>query len=213
MNTSHYETVKNTVKDKAQLCIVTKRHTVDEIMPFYDLGERIFAENRADELIPKAEQMPKDIQWHYIGHLQRNKVRKVLPYVSMIQSLDSIGLADVLEKEAARIDKVIPVLAEFHLASEDTNKSGLGKEDAKAFFDHCQTLDHIKLEGIMVMGPHTDDKERIAEVFNDAYALFKELQETYGEEIRILSMGMSADYPIAVACGSTMVRIGTYLFQ
>lgn len=209
----HYDLVKKNIAGRASLCIVSKHRSTDEILSYYELGERIFAENRADELTAKAEVLPKDIEWHFIGHLQRNKVRRILPVTSMIQSLDSIELADVIEKEAARIDKVMPVLAEFHLAGEDTNKSGLPAGQADALFEHCRNLPHVRIEGIMVMGPHTDDEKRITEVFEEAHKLFTTLQEKYGEEIRILSMGMSSDYETALRCGSGMVRIGTYLFE
>lgn len=207
----HYDTVKQNTGTSAALCIVSKHRTPEEILSYYEQGERIFAENRAEELISKAEVLPADIQWHFIGHLQRNKVRKILPYVSMIQSLDSIALADVIEKEAARIGKVIPVLAEFHLALEDTGKSGLDASEADALFAHCEKLEHVRIEGIMAMGPHTDNRNRIREVFTQGRELFDTLKKTY--DIHILSMGMSDDYTEALACGSNMVRIGTYLFE
>ncbi len=209
----HYDLVKKNIAGRASLCIVSKHRSTEEILSYYELGERIFAENRADELLAKAEVLPGDIEWHFIGHLQRNKVRRILPVTAMIQSLDSIELADVIEKEAARIDKTMPVLAEFHLAGEDTNKSGLPADQADALFEHCRTLEHVQIKGIMVMGPHTDDEKRISEVFSEAHKLFLSLQEKYGEEIHILSMGMSSDYETALRCGSGMVRIGTYLFE
>ncbi len=210
---AHYESVKRNTGSQASLCIVSKHRSPEEILSYYDEGERIFAENRADELVRKASQLPKDIEWHFIGHLQRNKVRQILPVTVMIQSLDSIALADVIEKEAARINKVMPVLAEFHLAQEDTSKTGLSVSQADELFAHCKDLPYVRIEGIMVMGPHTDDKERIAEVFRKAKDLFDDLKSRYGEEIRILSMGMSSDYETALECGSNMVRIGTYLFE
>lgn len=210
---AHYDTVKRNIGPGVQLCAVTKRRSLEEILSLYEAGERIFAENRADELIARAEALPKDIQWHFIGHLQRNKVRRLLPYVSMIQSLDSIALAEEIEKEAARLNRIVPVLAEFHLALEDTGKSGLSPDQAEEVFDRCFALAHLRPEGIMVMGPHGADQKRIAEVFTAARRLYESLQERYGSDIRILSMGMSSDYETAVSCGSNMVRIGTYLFE
>ena len=210
---NHYETVKNSLNG-AELCIVTKYRSTEEILSYYAEGERIFAENHAQELLAKAPLLPDDIRWQFIGHLQRNKVRSILPYVSCIQSLDSLELAKVIEKEAARIGKTVSVLAEFHLAEEDENKTGLQKEDASAFFTEVMKLEHLDLCGIMAMGPHTQDSERICSVFREGKELFDALQKEYGsEKIRILSMGMSSDYTLALSCGSTMVRIGTYLFQ
>ena len=210
----HYETIKQAAADRAVLCSVTKHRTPEEILPLYERGERIFGENRADELVRKQAELPADIQWHFIGHLQKNKVRMIMPYVSCIQSLDSLELAEIIEKEAARIHKTVDVLAELHLASEDTNKTGLSEEDAQKLIEACGKLEHIRVRGIMAMGPHTDDTDRIREVFNEAYRFYTAMQEKYGpEQIRILSMGMTDDYPIALECGSNMIRIGRYLFE
>lgn len=193
---------------------MTKRRSEEEIMSYYDAGERIFGENHAQELKAKAAVLPKDIRWQFIGHLQRNKVKDIIRIADCIQSLDSLALADVIEKEAAKADVVMDVLAEFHLAEEDTSKTGLLKADAFRFVNEANRRTHLNLKGIMVMGPHTEDEERIQEVFAEAYQLFKDLQKEFGKEkIHTLSMGMSDDYPIAVSCGSTMVRIGTYLFE
>lgn len=207
----HYEHVKNICRN-TELCIVTKKRSVDEILSYYDAGERIFGENHAAELKKKAAVLPQDIRWNFIGHLQTNKVRMILPYVSMIQSLDSFHLAEAIEKEASRIQKTIAVLAEVHLAEEDTNKSGLSPEELDSFLSDCASLPHLHIRGMMVMGPHTDDEERIRDVFREAHDLFLAYQKKY-DDFDILSMGMSDDYPIAVQEGSTMVRIGTYLFE
>ena len=208
----HYEKVKAAVKDQAALCIVSKFRTPEEILSYYEAGERIFGENKAAELREKAEILPKDIQWNFIGHLQTNKVRMIMPYVSCIQSLDSEKLAKVIEKEAARIGRTVDVLAEFHIAGEDTNKTGLSKEDAFPFLTFCSSLPHLNVRGIMVMGPHTEDTERIREVFTQAKDLFDSLRKEF-PQLSILSMGMSSDYETALECGSTMVRIGTMLFE
>ncbi|MBQ7994280.1 MAG: YggS family pyridoxal phosphate-dependent enzyme [Solobacterium sp.] len=210
----HYETVKQTIQNKAVLCTVTKRRSLEEIMEFYNAGERVFGENRAQDLVSRAAALPKDIEWQFIGHLQRNKVKEILPIVSRIQSLDNLALANVIEKEAAKAGLTVSVLAEFHLAEEDTNKTGLSADEAFSFVKEVMKLEHIRLEGMMVMGPHTDDEERIREVFTEAHDLFVSLRKEFGEEtFHVLSMGMSDDYRIAVECGSTMVRIGTYLFE
>ncbi|MBR3349083.1 MAG: YggS family pyridoxal phosphate-dependent enzyme [Solobacterium sp.] len=210
----HYEEVKRVTEGKADLCIVTKKRSLEEIMSYYDAGERVFGENHAQELKAKAAQLPCDIRWQFIGHLQRNKVKDIIRIADCIQSLDSIALADVIEKEAAKAERTVNVLAEFHLASEDTSKTGLSADEAENFIEEVLKREHLKMCGIMVMGPHTDDEKRIAQVFEQAHTLFENLQSRFGPEaIHTLSMGMSDDYKIAVSCGSTLVRIGTYLFE
>ncbi len=208
----HYLRVKEQLNGRAELCAVSKKHTCEEIQAAYDLGQRVFGENHAAELCTKAQQLPQDISWHFIGHLQRNKVKAVLPYVSCIQSLDSLRLAQVIEKEAAKIGKTVPCLLEFHLASEDTNKTGLLEEEAEPMLEECRKLEHLRIDGIMTMGPHTEDEAEIRRVFEQARGLYERLREKE-EGIHILSMGMSDDYQTALACGSNMVRIGSYLFR
>ena len=207
----HYEHVKD-ICGGAGLCIVTKKRSIEEIMTYYDAGERVFGENHAAELKKKASVLPQDIRWNFIGHLQTNKVRMIMPFVSMIQSLDSLHLAEVIEKEAARIGRSVDVLAEVHLAEEDTNKSGLDPEELDDLLEALSSMPHLHVRGMMVMGPHTDDETRIREVFRKAHGLFLAHQEE-DPDFSILSMGMSDDYHIAVQEGSTMVRIGTYLFE
>lgn len=206
----HYEQVEKDLNG-ATLCIVSKKRSEQEIMEYYALGRRVFGENHAQELCAKAQSLPGDIQWNFIGHLQRNKVRQILPYVSMIQSVDSLRLAKEIEKEAARIDKTIDVLVEVHMAAEDEAKSGASPEEARELVAFCASQPHLCCKGIMAMGPHTDDADRIREVFAETHALYQSLAQDHG--LSILSMGMSDDYRIALSCGSTMVRIGTYLFE
>jgi pyridoxal phosphate enzyme (YggS family) len=210
---THYETVRSVIAGKAQLCVVTKKRSKAEIMAYYDLGERMFGENHAQELLDKVD-LPADIRWQFIGHLQTNKVRQIVPYVDCVQSLDSLALAKELDKQSRRLGRVMKCLAEFHLAEADANKTGLARADAIPFLDACKAYPNIEVCGIMVMGPHTGDTAKIAAVFRDAHQLYLELQKHCGAaQIRILSMGMSADYPIAVAEGANLVRIGTYLFE
>ncbi|MBO7703864.1 MAG: YggS family pyridoxal phosphate-dependent enzyme [Solobacterium sp.] len=207
-----YRAVLSELHDKAVLCAVSKMHTAEEIQTAYDLGQRIFAENKAAELSSKAEALPKDIEWHFIGHLQRNKVKQVLPHVSLIQSLDSKRLADEIEKEAAKLNRTVSCLLEFHLAEADTNKTGLDPKDAEEMLEYCQKLPHIRIKGIMAMGPHTEDEQEIETVFARGAALFQSLQKK-DPSLTVLSMGMSDDYPIAVKAGANMVRIGSRLFK
>lgn len=207
-----YEAVQNELNGTVTLCAVSKRHSIEEIKTAYDLGQRIFGENKAAELVQKAEALPADIEWHFIGHLQRNKVKQILPYVSCIQSLDSVRLAETIEKEAAAIHKTVDCLLEFHLAESDTNKTGLLPEEAMTMLETCDRLPHVHLVGMMTMGPHTDDAAEIRRVFEAGHTLFQTLQE-HSRDIQILSMGMSDDYHLAIEAGSNMVRIGSKLFQ
>ncbi|MBR2794020.1 MAG: YggS family pyridoxal phosphate-dependent enzyme [Solobacterium sp.] len=207
----HYEEVKKRLEGRAELCAVSKMHSIEEIQCAYDMGQRRFGENKAAELVSKANALPKDIEWHFIGHLQRNKVKQILPYVSCIESLDSVRLAETIEKEAAKLDKTVSCLLEFHLALKDENKTGLPEEEALEVLRACQ-LPHINIKGIMAMGPHTEDEAEIREVFQRGRALFERLQKE-DRNLTVLSMGMSDDYPIAVDCGATLVRIGSYLFH
>ncbi|MEG0733510.1 YggS family pyridoxal phosphate-dependent enzyme [Anaerorhabdus sp.] len=206
-----YEEIKQNLTVQ-KLIIVTKKRNNDEIMKYYNLNERYFGENRAEELIAKATSLPSDIQWHFIGHLQRNKVKLVLPYLSMIQSVESINLVQVINDEAKKSNRIIPILIQFNFAKEDT-KTGLSYTEAIPFIKRCLEYPNIQVKGIMCMGPHTDDTNKIAEVFQEASQCFKELQSYFGKDIiSECSMGMSDDYLIACTHGSTMVRIGTSLF-
>lgn len=210
----HYRHVKDVIGEDIQLCVVTKKRSINEIRSYYDAGERVFGENHAQELLEKVKLLPDDICWQFIGHLQRNKVKEILPYTECIQSLDSLKLAAVIDREAQRLGKIQNVLVEFHMAEMDQNKTGLDPKDAYTFMNEVLKYPHIHVQGIMAMGPHTEDKETIRIIFDKTHVLYENLQKKYGKEhMHILSMGMSADYEIAVQCGSSMVRIGTYLFE
>ncbi len=207
-----YQEVLHELNGRARLCAVSKMHSAEEIQHAYDLGQRIFGENKANELCMKAEALPKDIEWHFIGHLQRNKVRQILPCVSCIQSLDSVRLAREIEKEAAKLNRTVDCMLEFHLASSDTNKTGLLPEEADMMLEECAKLPHVRLVGMMTMGPHTEEEKEIRRVFAEGHNLFTKLSQQ-NSDIRILSMGMSDDYLLALDAGSNMVRIGSKLFR
>ena len=207
-----YAAVRRETDGRAALCTVSKKHSVTEIRQAYDLGQRIFGENKAQELCRKAPELPEDIEWHFIGHLQRNKVKQILPYVSCIQSLDSLRLAETINREAERQNRVLSCLLEFHLAQDDTEKTGLPSSEAFAMMEACTSLANIRIDGIMAMGPNTEDETRIREVFAEGRRLFEALQAQY-PSVHILSMGMSDDYPLALEAGANMVRIGSKLFQ
>ena len=212
MNLKHYQQLKENLGDQVSLCVVTKGRDSSEILSFYELGERIFGENRVEECIEKATTLPNDIEWHFIGHLQRNKIQKILPHISVLESLDNYLLAEALEKELEKRNETLKVYVEFHLALSDIHKSGFLKDEANDCFKKLMSLPHLEVIGIMVMGPNTDDEEEIRSVFLEANELFLRIQKKY-PTVTTLSMGMSHDYPIAIECGANHVRIGTYLFE
>lgn len=196
-----------------QLIAVTKTLGIDKIQAAYDCGHRDFGENRVQEILEKYPAFPDDVRWHLIGHLQTNKVKYIVDKVHMIHSLDSLKLAEEIEKRAAAIDRVIPCLIQVNIADEDT-KFGLQKEDTIDFVKEMVHFPHISVEGLMTIGPHVTDGEQIRIVFQQ----LRELKEQIATlalpavKMRELSMGMSSDYPLAVREGATMVRVGTTIF-
>ena len=183
--------------------------TKEEIEEAYNCGCRIFGENRVQELKDKYDSR---YEWHLIGHLQRNKVKDVVPLVSMIESLDSLRLAQEIEKECSKINKIMPVLVEVNISREE-NKTGIYFEECLSFVKNCMKFEHLDIQGLMCVGPLTDDEEHIHECFEKMRVLFQRLQTEYGKDkIKYLSMGMSQDYPIALEHGSNLVRIGSLIF-
>ncbi|MEA5017914.1 MAG: YggS family pyridoxal phosphate-dependent enzyme [Erysipelotrichaceae bacterium] len=192
---------------------VTKNHTKAEICQLYDLGYRIFAESRIQELLTKID-VSKPIIWHMIGHLQTNKVKTAVTYCSMIQSIDSLHLLKAVDNEANKQNKIMEVLIQVNIANEDT-KFGVNENDVLDLIKQASSLSNIMIKGLMVIGPHTDDKEKIKEVFIKAKSLYDHLKllDQINVDFKYLSMGMSNDYQIALACGSNMLRIGSLLFS
>lgn len=198
------------------LVAVSKFHPVEALQEAYDAGQRIFGENRAQELIAKAPQLPNDIRWHFLGHLQKNKVRAIMPHVSMIESVDSVELLQLIEKEAARIDRTVEVLLQLHVAQEET-KSGFSPEvvleAGEAGLLTCYP--HIRICGVMAMASLTTDMDLVAQEFDlvrRTYITLKDGPFDESEDFNELSMGMSDDWPVAVKYGATLVRIGTAIF-
>ncbi len=213
MNLEHFQIVQQAIEGKAALLIVSKYHSIEEIKEYYDLGVRHFGENRMQELLPKAEALPKDIVWHFLGHLQKDKVRKVVPVVGMIQSLDSKELADKIEQVSSKIGKTMPCLIELHLAEDAGEKTGIQEDELLPLMEHCLRLPHLDIQGIMVMGPNVEDKKAIRETFQKGFRFYSDLQERYGKDrIVLYSAGMSGDFLIALEEGSNQIRIGSYLF-
>jgi PLP dependent protein len=198
------------------LVAVSKNHLANEVLEAYEAGHRMFGENKAQELVQKAAQLPPDIDWHFIGHLQTNKVRLIVPYVHTIQSVESLKLLEEINREALRSGKFIRCLLEFHIAREES-KFGLDIEEAKAIIHSPEFagMKNICIAGVMGMATYTENTQVIREEFRLLHGYFEQLrqQEFEGEpSFREISMGMSGDYPIAIEEGSTMVRIGTAIF-
>lgn len=205
-----------TLPSGVRLVAISKYHPADYIMEAYAEGQRIFGESHEQELARKVEELPNDIEWHFIGHLQTNKVRHIVPYISMIEAVDSLRLLREIEKQAARCDRVIKVLLELHIAEEAT-KYGLTPDDCRRLLNdgEWRAMSHVKICGLMMMASLTDDEEQIAKEFQVAADLFDELKQKHFADAPAFcerSWGMSDDYPIAVRHGSTMVRIGTAIF-
>lgn len=210
---SEIERLRAALPVGVKLLAVSKFHPVEALQEAYDAGQRAFGESRPQELKAKQAVLPDDIEWHMIGHLQTNKIKYIAPYVHLIESLDSVRLAEAIEKEAAKCNRTIDCLLEIHVTQEES-KSGWDYAELLAFvrgggFD---AMPHIRLRGVMGMATFTDDEAVVREDFQRLAACKAELAQYFGEEFDTLSMGMSDDYPIAVEYGSTEVRIGSTIF-
>ena len=211
----HIIKIKSELPDGVNLVAVSKYHPIEQLQEAYTAGQRLFGESHAQELVVKAPQMPDDVQWHFIGHLQRNKVRAIMPIVSMIHSVDSIRLLDTIEKEAKRIGKVADVLLQLHVAKEEA-KSGFAIDEllSLARNGEFKKYENVRFRGLMAMATFTDESIIKAE-FASVGETFRTLRnentfptDTFTE----ISMGMSHDWHLAVAEGATLVRIGTEIF-
>ncbi|PHK30280.1 alanine racemase [Nostoc linckia z16] len=208
--------IKDSLPSHVTLVAVSKTKPVADLMEAYNAGQRVFGENKVQEMTEKWEQMPKDIQWHMIGHVQTNKVKYMAPYVSLIHGIDSLKLLAEIDRQAAKHGRIIPCLLQMHIAEEDT-KFGLDEAELDVLLesDDFAQMENIKISGLMGMATFTEDEEQISKEFDHLKALFDRLMqrpETSNFKPEILSMGMSGDYSIAVEHGSTMVRIGSSIF-
>ncbi len=204
------------LKDGVRLVAVSKYHKEEEILEAYGAGQRIFGESHEQELSRKQAALPKDIKWHFIGHLQTNKVKYIAPYISLIHSVDSLKLLKEIDKQAKKNSRVINVLIELHIADEAT-KYGMKLDECREFFssNSWRELSNVKIIGLMMMASNTDDKDKIRKEFIEAQDFFNEVKKNYfpqDEDFKERSWGMSDDYLIAQDAGSTMVRIGTSIF-
>ena len=205
-----------TLPDGVKLVAVTKTKMPDTIMQAYHAGHKIFGENKAQELIQKYGNLPDDIEWHFIGHLQTNKAKYLAPFVSMIHGIDSYKILETVNREAKKNNRIIPCLLQFHIAQEST-KFGLTEEEAYEILDsdEYKTLKNISIAGVMGMATFTDDEMQVRNEFRFLKKIFDNLKKEYfaGKKVfKEISMGMSDDYSIAIEEGSTIVRIGSKIF-
>lgn len=195
------------------LVAVSKFHPVERLQEAYEAGQRVFGESRPQEMASKYQQLPADVEWHMIGHLQTNKVKMIAPFVSMISSVDSERLIEEIEKQAAKYNRTIDILLEVHVAEEET-KSGWSEEELYNYLatGALERMEHIRVRGVMTIASNTDDESVVRRDFQHIRNIFEELKPRFGEAFDTLSIGMSDDYPLALEYGSTMVRIGTAIF-
>ncbi len=204
--------IKADLPEGVTLVAVSKTKPNEAILEAYEAGQRVFGENKVQDMVQKWEAMPKDIEWHMIGHLQRNKVKYMAEFVSLIHGVDSLKLLKEIDKQAQKHNRVIPCLLQMHIAEEDT-KFGLDEDELNALLasSEFKQMKHVKIMGLMGMATFTDNENQVRKEFARLKSLFENLKLQL-PEISILSMGMSGDYGIAITEGSTMVRIGSSIF-
>lgn len=205
--------IRASLPDGVTLVAVSKFHPAEALQEAYEAGQRVFGESRPQEMAAKYRELPKDIEWHMIGHLQTNKVKYLAPFVSLIHSVDSLRLAETIDKEAAKAGRVIDVLLQLHIAQEET-KFGWDAAELEHFLQNGElsALKHIRIRGLMGMASLADDTAQVSGEFRTLHNVFITFREKYLPQMDVLSMGMSGDYPLAIAEGATMVRIGSSIF-
>jgi pyridoxal phosphate enzyme (YggS family) len=208
--------VQDSLIENVQLIAVSKTKPASDIQTLYNAGQRAFGENKVQELVEKYEVLPKDIEWHLIGHLQSNKVKYIAPFVHLIHGVDSFKLLKEINKEGVKCKRIIPCLLQFHIAQEQT-KFGFSFEEAQEMLESNEfvELQHVAIHGVMGMASFTEDKDQIHEEFQTLHNYFQLIKSHYfkfNPEFKELSMGMSGDYKIAMDEGSTMVRVGSTIF-
>lgn len=210
--TENIAKIKSEIPEDVTLVAVSKTKPEDDILEAYNCGHRIFGENKIQEMTEKWEKLPKDIKWHMVGHVQRNKVKYMAEYVELIHAVDSLKLLKEIEKQAAKYDRTINCLLQIKIAEEDT-KYGIDVDEAESILksEAYQKMTHVKVVGLMGMATLTEKTEKIRKEFNFLKTTFEKLRSEY-KSFTILSMGMSGDYKIAIECNSTMIRIGSSIF-
>lgn len=209
-------TLTNELPDGVRLVAVSKFHPAEAIAEAYAAGQRIFGESRVQELQAKHEALPKDIEWHFIGHLQTNKVKYIVPYVSLIHGIDSFRLLAEVDRQAERVGRTVGCLLQMHIAREET-KFGFSFDECRQLLQEgaWRQLHHVRLCGVMGMATNTDNLQQVEEEFRSLATFFNEVKTTWFADDGAFcerSMGMSHDYPQAIAAGSTLIRVGTYIF-
>jgi PLP dependent protein len=205
--------INHYLSDKtATLVAVTKTHPVETLQEAYNEGLRIFGENKVQEMAAKQEALPKDIEWHMIGHLQSNKVKYIAPFVSLIHSVDSLGLLKEIDKQAAKSNRIIPCLIQVHIAQEET-KYGFDYSEVEKLLasKELETMSNVRIVGLMGMATNTDNHQQVQLEFRQLKLFFDKIK-TVHPSVNILSMGMSGDYKMAIEEGSTMIRVGSAIF-
>lgn len=210
------QAIKAGLPEGVRLVAVSKFHPIEALQDAYDGGQRIFGESKVQEMTQKYEALPKNIEWHFIGHLQTNKIKYMAPYVALIHGVDSYKLLAEINKQAAKAGRIIPCLLQIHIAQEET-KFGFSTEECRVMLEEGQwrQLDHVQIAGVMGMATNTEDETQIRREFSTLSAFFQEIKEAYFKEVssfKEISMGMSDDYPLAIEEGSTLIRIGSRIF-
>ena len=208
--------LKHELPDGVELLAISKYQPADAIQEAYDAGQRMFGENHIQEMAAKAAILPSDIEWHFTGHVQTNKIKYMVPFVSLIHAVDSFRLLREIDKHAARNNRIIDCLLQIHIAQEDT-KYGLTMDECRQLLanEPWRELQHVRIVGLMAMGSNTDDTAQVRQEFHQIKLLFEELKSCYFSDIPSfcqISEGMTDDYPIAIAEGSTIIRIGSMIF-
>ena len=202
--------------ESVRLVAVSKFHPVESLQEAYDAGQRIFGESKVQEMTMKYEVLPKDIEWHFIGHLQTNKIKYMAPYVALIHGVDSYKLLAEINKQAVKAGRIIPCLLQIHIAQEET-KFGFSTDECRAMLEagEWKALENVRIAGVMGMATNTEDEAQIAREFGVLAGFFHEMKEVHfkdAPEFKEISMGMSDDYPLAIEKGSTLIRIGSRIF-
>ena len=208
--------IKAELPGHVRLVAVSKYHPVEALQQAYDAGQRIFGESKVQEMTMKHDILPKDIEWHFIGHLQTNKIKYMAPYVALIHGVDSYKLLAEIDKQARKAGRTIPCLLQIHIAQEET-KFGFSMDECRTMLDEgtWRTLTHVQIAGVMGMATNTDDMEQVEQEFKTLSDFFEEVKETHFKDIpyyKEISLGMSDDYPLAIRHGSTLIRIGSRIF-
>lgn len=212
---SNLNTIKTSLPEHVTLVAVSKTKPVSDLMQAYEAGQRIFGENKIQEMVDKYEEMPKDIQWHMIGHVQSNKVKFMAPFVSLIHGVDSLKLLQEINKQALKNNRIIDCLLQIHIAEEET-KFGLDENELNELLSSSEfkEMKNIRILGLMGMATFTEDQNQIKKEFIHLKSIFDSIRSIENENLKLntISMGMSGDYLLAIECGSTMVRIGSSIF-